>query len=267
MVTQINQSPTLKLSVGLINRVLWWVGVAHLALSLVFGVFSLFDERQVMGLNVWTKPLKFSLAIAIYAFTIDWFLQLSDLKPNLKRWIALLSAVCMVVEITIIAGQSWRGQPSHFNASSPLNDRLYSAMGLFIYANSALVGYLLFRFFRQPAIAGFPASLLWSIRWGTALFLLGCFEGGLMVMNRAHTVGAADGGPGLPFLNWSVDTGDLRIAHFVGLHALQFLPLVTYGLIRLNRAPSVGRVGAIAAVYLVVNLGLLAMAFGGKSLF
>ena len=267
MTTQFAQPFAHNSSVRITNRLLWWVGVAHVVLSLIFGLLSLFDERQVLGLNVWLKPLKFSLAIAIYAFTIDWFLRLSDLKPNVKRLVALLSAVCMVVEVAIITGQAWRGQASHFNNSSLLNGILFAVMGLFIYTNTAMVGYLLFRFFRQSNIAGFPASLLWSIRWGTAMFMVGCLEGGLMVLNKAHTVGAADGGAGLPFLNWSVNAGDLRIAHFVGLHALQLLPLVTYGLIRFGRAPSVGRVGVMAGVYLIVNLGLLAMAYLRKPLF
>ena len=87
-----------------------------------------------------------------------------------------------------------------------------------------------------------------------------------MIGHRAHTVGAADGGPGLPFVNWSTQHGDLRIAHFAGMHALQVLPLTGWFLSRFQGRRSVSYTVAFAILYFGFALLLGIMAWQGRPL-
>jgi len=63
-----------------------------------------------------------------------------------------------------------------------------------------------------------------GITLGGLLFVVGSFEGGAMSALSTHTVG---GGYTLPVFGWTL-VGDFRVAHFVGLHSLQVLPLAGY---------------------------------------
>ena len=97
------------------------------------------------------------------------------------------------------------------------------------------VTFILFNiaFFRQKKFS-IPDAYVWGISLGILVFILFSLEAGVMLSLMKHTVGGVDGSPGLPITNWSKNFGDLRIAHFAGLHALQILPLLGF-FIRLMR--------------------------------
>ncbi|MDQ2773062.1 MAG: hypothetical protein M3Y54_21470, partial [Bacteroidota bacterium] len=207
------------------NPLLSWtgwvnVGLAALALSLLP-----LDHRLVTGALVWLKPLKFALSITAFVWTLGWLL--ADLPAAAQRSVRRLSwgvAVSMAVEQLVIFVQAARGTTSHYNNSSALNAILFGLMGIFILVNSLMSAWALYLAWRHRPHG--PAGYVWGVRLGLLVFLVGSVLGGLMIHLNQHTVGAPDGGPGLPGLGWSTRAGDLRIAHFMGMHALQALPLL-----------------------------------------
>ena len=250
------------------NRVLSTVGWIHLVLlGLAIGL-SLIDHRLIMGINAWVKPMKFMASIAIYLWTLAWFVRYLPPGKSVDL-IAWGTSLSMLVETACLWLQAARGTHSHFNVSTPFDTVVFGVMGIMILLNSLLVAVLLFLFFRNDV--RLPPVYLWALRLGIAVFLIGSLEGTLMIQNGAHSVGIADGGPGLPFVNWSTEAGDLRITHFLGLHALQIIPLFGYLLSRLKRRKTVSRfqplfLGAFVLLYLGSMLFTLLRAVQGKPL-
>lgn len=202
---------------------LYRCGIGHLLLAVILSILIPLDQRELLGINLWIKPLKFSLSIWIYC--ISWQLILKYLPDErLRRRFVNFSIFALTFETLAIVSQAARGELSHFNQSGIYNVVLYAMMGIAITAQTLFSLYVGFRFFKVNPDAISPA-MLWAIRLGILIAGIFALEGGYMGQRMAHTVGAADGGPGLPFLNWSLKAGDLRIAHFLGLHALQVLPL------------------------------------------
>ena len=206
---------------------LFWTGAAMAALSVVVLVLAGVDQRELLGAPLWFKPLKFTISFTFYLLTLAWLLGRLP-GPALRRtgW-AIVAA--SVIEIVIIGGQAARGERSHFNDDGGLGSLLFSIMG------AAAVGLLLLtavvgvRFLRERSQ---ERDLATAIRFGLGVSLVGMSTGILMSINGGHAVGVVDGGPGLLLLGWSTTGGDLRVSHFVGLHAVQAMPLLVAVLAR-----------------------------------
>ena len=234
------------------NRVLCLVAVANLSLAVVFTALMALDGRTLLGRNVWTKPWKFATSIAIFTGTMGWILPSLSLSNRVETLATTVIGSAMTIEIVLISTQAARGVASHFNDSTPLNTAIYAVMGITITISSLVVAYVLWRVVRDPPTLA-PAYL-WGIGIGMFVFVIASFEGWLMVSQGGHGVGVANDAPGLPLVNWSVTGGDLRVAHFIGLHALQVVPLAGY---------IVSRWEALSTRQSIVGVGLISVLYGG----
>ena len=262
----------------MVNR--WWrgsgplttTGLLMLPMIVVAGIGLLVDPRVIAGAPAWLKPAKFAVSIAIYTFTLAWIFTLIPDWIRTRRIVGWTTAVTLVLEMVIIAGQALRGTTSHFNVSTPMDAALFTIMGSAIVVQTVSTISVAVALWRTTLP---DRALGWALRLGMAMTIVGAFTGGLMtrptahqldaarrgepmLVAGAHTVGAADGCPGIPGTGWSTTHGDLRVAHFLGLHALQALPLFTLGLgrRRVNEARRV-RLTLIAAASYVALFGIL----------
>ncbi|WP_460504089.1 hypothetical protein, partial [Hymenobacter agri] len=192
-----------------VNPVLSWAGWLNVALAgLALGLLFV-DHRLVTGAPAWLKPLKFALSIAAFVFSLGWLL--ADLPAAAQRSVQLISwgvAASMMVEQGVIFAQAARGTASHYNTSTALNGLLFGLMGIFILVNTLMSVWALYLAWRYQPFG--PAGYVWGLRLGLLVFLVGSVLGGFMIHYQQHTVGAPDGGPGLPGLGWSTRAGDLR---------------------------------------------------------
>lgn len=250
-----------------LDRPLVIAGAVSLVLALLLLGLSVVDPVQILGISRWLKPAKFLLSFVPFFWTLAVLVPPLGARPLAAavRWGTI---GMMAIEIAAIAGQSARGTTSHFNEATPFDTAVFQAMGLAIVVNTLLIAALLaWYLWRPPA---WDRAVVLGIRLGLLVFLLGSAEGVMMIGQMSHSVGVADGGPGLPLVNWSTVGGDLRVAHFLGLHAMQLLPLaavaVTWLLPRGSARMRLALVAGFAALYLAVMVAVFAQAMAGRPL-
>ena len=270
-----------------INPALTILAVAMLItfVATLVGVFV--DHRVITGAPAWLKPAKFAFSVNIYCFTFVWMLGSVENPPRLVRLVANVTAASLMVEMVVILTQAARGTTSHFNQSTALNTALWFTMGAFIvvvWAMNLLLAIILL--LRRTSDCPFA----WSLRLGLLISAVGMATAFFMVTPTpeqavriaggygphivgAHSVGVTDGGPGLPAFGWSTVGGDLRVPHFVGLHALQALPFLgwvltrrKWGLALLTASDRLALVWSAGVAYLGLVLMLTWQALRGQSL-
>ena len=207
----------------------------------------LIDPRTTAMLETptWIKSFKFAVSSAIYGLTLLWVLTLTEGRARRIAGIAAnVIGWMLTLELVLIVIQGIRAQPAHFNYATPFDTVLWLTMTFGII--TMFFGFIVLMFSVWRGIKANPV-LAWAMRLGLIVTAFGLVQGFLMTgpntaqlkaltsgknvtVIGAHTVGGSsitpDNGPSLPLVGWSTTHGDLRIGHFVGLHALQVIPLL-----------------------------------------
>ena len=212
------------------TKSLFWLAVICVVVAIALIPLWILDSRQLLGVSVWEKPIKFFISAAIFSFTYSW---LSSFITTGARWVkaaGLFIAVSLTVELVLISAMAILGTTSHFNVSSPTAIVIWSLMATFIsiVLFSTIFISLMILFQKQNEFNLKLALALGSVNTavGMGLAYLMTWPSAAQLANYqgiagAHAVGVSDGGPGLPFLGWSTVAGDLRVGHFFGLHSIQ----------------------------------------------
>lgn len=223
----------------------WTLRVAAamlMSLAVCTALLALDSRTLDNGDAVWLKPIRFSLAFAVHLLTMAWLARLSrgDAQPLHRAfetglWLQVTAAL---VEWLCIVVQAARGVHSHFNYATRFDHAVFTVMG---WGTAVLLAGMVacaWGVARSRAERAERALLLGAL----ALAVLGALAGVLMVMPTAEQralldqgqrlawIGSTAVGPPsgreLPFFHWDLRSGDWRAVHFVGLHALQALPLL-----------------------------------------
>jgi hypothetical protein len=240
---------------------LWWTIVAMMVGAVVCLGLQQVDGRMLNGVNVWIKPTKFFVSLAVQLGTVAWamqFLPPTERQGRMVRWSIIAMVIAAVAEMVYISVRAAQGEASHFNTGTPLASALYTLMGIgavTLTITAAIIGWRIWRHRKNG---------LWTEAAGLGLIfgaLLGTVAGAYLSSQTGHSVGGdPTDATGTGFFGWSTTGGDLRIAHFIGLHATQLVPL----------AAITGRRSVVwltVLVCTVLTIGTFAIAVAGVPLF
>lgn len=213
--------------------------LAMAGLVLTAGVGLLVDHREILNESVWLKPFKFGISFVIYGATLAWLLSKLRKARRLGWWTGTVFALTGIVDVGFIAIQGARGTFSHFNTNTDtfnqVGQQVFMSGVLGLFGASLVVAIMLL--FQRIGDAPLNRAIRIGIALATAgmalaFYLVGAngeqhqvsdAYGHPVTMAGSHGIGVEPGGPGMPLTNWSTVGGDLRIPHFVGLHAIQVL--------------------------------------------
>lgn len=227
-----------------------------------------FDARTVNGIDVWIKPTKFFISLAVYYATLAWafgYLPRESQRTRAGRFVIVAPLVVGLYEMSWLLLAAANGVPSHFNYDSLFWIATFrlAGIGAVVLIAAILVQGIMIA--RQRTVPIAPAMRYGLVAGAVIAFGATLITAGYLGASGGHWVGGVptDVG-GLPLLGWSRTGGDLRVAHFFALHAQQALPALGALAVALGRpnartaivVAAIGYVGFVAFTFVQALSGV-----------
>ncbi len=205
------------------SSLLWWSSIAMLVGMAICLALQFVDPRLLAGVSIWEKPAKFFLSLTVQALTLAWAISLLQHQARGVKTATWLFTAAVCVEMSYMVFRAARGEASHFNTSTIFANIMYALMGvgaITLTSTSAFIGW---RVWQQRGQSLMRQAAGIGLMFGS---LLGTVAGAYLSSHTSHWIGGdMNDATGLGFFHWSTTGGDLRVAHFIGLHTTQAIPL------------------------------------------
>jgi roadblock/LC7 domain-containing protein len=235
------------------QRLLWWAGTLLLASAAVHLVVAVVDGGSWWGPVSWRKPVVFGFSMGVLLWSMVWALR----RQAARWWVTVpagLVGASLVLEVALITMQRWRGVPSHFNAATGFDSAIWSVIGVTIMVLTLGVVWSLVA--SLVRFRGSAATRIAVVAGFAAVLVAGAIGRDMAAIGEA----AVDATGRVPDDILFGAAGSAKLAHAVGLHAIQVLAVLA---ILLDIGRDRGRLRARAAAWAmgVATLGYAA-AFG-----
>lgn len=222
-------------------------------------VLAFVDDRTLREVGIWAKPLKFMASTALFSLTTAWFMGLlpsggrASPAGHAVVWTLIGTSLFEVVYISL---QAALGAPSHYHIADPIHAAMFVLMAVAAVLLTGTQAVLAWQIYRHSPQRPLPVATQAVLAGLVLTFVLSTVSG---FMLGGHQPPA---GSGLPIAGWHLGGGDMRPAHFLGVHAQQFIPLA--GFLLQRRAGSFAGLGLwlVTTAYIVgwlllTRLGML----------
>jgi len=233
---------------SLTSKFLVGYGMLMLITLILTYAWSLNDHRFIREVGIWVKPMKFMASTALFALTTVWVLKVAHSNVDQTYaydWIVALLVATSLFEVVYISYQASQGSGSHYNVSDPFHAFMFGVMAIAAVGLTASQAWLAWEIWKEQKSADIPVETLGVIIGLLLTFVLSTISGFMLGGNQPPA------GQGLPIVGWHLYK-DIRPAHFLGVHAQQFIPIL--GLLAAKFMGSFAQTGLIAGSLLYVAL-------------